>query len=168
MSYIPNYIIAYIPFYSIRHFYYRKILRIKLGRYSSIHMGVFINKNNIVIGENCAINRKCYLDGRGGIYIGDNVSISPEVQLITADHDIDSEYFEYNERPIYINDYVWIGTRAIILPGVTIGKGSVIAAGSVVTKDVPPYCVYGGVPAKYIKKRNNNLSYTCKWFTPFD
>ncbi len=56
----------------------------------------------------------------------------------TADHDIDSEYFEYNERPIYINDYVWIGTRAIILPGVTIGKGSVIAAGSVVTKDVPP------------------------------
>jgi maltose O-acetyltransferase len=64
MSYIPNYIIAYIPFYSIRHFYYRKILRIKLGRYSSIHMGVFINKNNIVIGENCAINRKCYLDGR--------------------------------------------------------------------------------------------------------
>lgn len=168
MSYIPNYLIAYIPSYSIRHFYYRYIMNIKLGKDSSIHMGCYINKNNIVIGKCTAINRKCYLDGRGGLKIGNNVSISPEVHLITAEHDINSEHFDYSVKPVIIEDYVWIGTRAIILPGVKIGKGAVISAGSVVTKDVPEYCVYGGVPAKFIKKRPKKLNYSCKWFPPFD
>lgn len=168
MLYISNYIIAFIPFYFIRNIYYKYILKIKLGKGSSIHMGVFINRNKIEIGENTAINRRCYLDGRGSIKIGDNVSISPEVHLITADHDIESTDFKFKSSFIVIEDYVWIGTRSIILPGVKLGKGAIIAAGSVVTKDVPEFNVYGGVPAKFIKKRNKNLNYSCKWFPPFD
>ena len=172
MNYIPNYIIAYIPNYFIRHFYYKKIMKISVGRGSSIHMGTFINKSRlqskIIIGKESAINRKCYLDGRGFLVIGDNVSISPEVHLITADHDIQNSNFKYKSSPIYINDYVWIGTSAIILPGVTIGNGSVIAAGAVVNKDIPPYEIWGGVPAKKIGVRTEKLNYNCKWFPPFD
>lgn len=172
MNYIPNYLIAYIPNYFIRHFYYKKIMRISMGRGSSIHMGTFINKSRlqskITIGKESAINRKCYLDGRGTLVIGNNVSISPEVHLITADHDINDIHFRYRSAPVEINDYVWIGTRAIILPGTTLGEGSVIAAGAVVNKNVPPYEIWGGIPAKKIGVRTKKLEYSCKWFPPFD
>lgn len=172
MNYIPNYIITYIPFYFIRHFYYKKIMRISIGRGSSIHMGTFINKNRlqskITIGKGSAINRKCCLDGRGGIKIGDNVSISPEVHLITADHYINDPYFSYKSASIEVSNYVWIGTRAIILPGIIIGEGSVVAAGAVVTKNIPPFEIWGGVPAKKIGVRTEKLDYNCKWFPPFD
>jgi acetyltransferase-like isoleucine patch superfamily enzyme/GT2 family glycosyltransferase len=168
MHYFPNYFVNIIPIYSIRHFYYRYVMRMKIGEGSSIHMRVFINRNNIKIGSSSSINRNCYLDGRGGLSIGDNVSISPDVKFITADHDIDSVDFKYRERSIIINDYVWIGTGAIILPGVKIGKGAVVAAGSLVNKDVSEYEVVGGVPAKKIKDRRRDLEYSCKWFPPFD
>lgn len=168
MNYIPNHIINHIPFYCIRHFYYKKIMKIKIGKDSSIHMETYINRNKITIGNGTSINRKCYLDGRGSIYIGNNVSISPEVCLITADHEANSRNFSYRVRNIRIGDYVWIGTRAIILPGVIIGKGAIIASGAVVTKDVPNFEIYGGVPAKFIGKREENLDYSCKWFPPFD
>jgi maltose O-acetyltransferase len=143
-------------------------MQISIESGSSIHMGTYINRSNIKIGQNTAINRNCYLDGRGELIIGSNVSISPEVKLITADHDLQSKDFEFRKESIVIEDYVWIGTGVIILPGVKIKKGAVVAAGSVVTKDIPEYCVYGGVPAKFIKKRNKDLNYNCKWFPPFD
>lgn len=168
MHYLPNYVINKIPFYFIRHFYYRYIMKIELGKGSSIHMNTFINRNKILIGKNSAINRGCYLDGRGKITIGDNVSISPEVHLITADHDINDPNFKYKSSMISIMDFVWIGTRAIVLPGVKIGEGAVIAAGAVVNKNIPPYEVWGGVPAKKIKNRNMNLKYNCEWLPPFD
>src|SRR5690606_26980754 len=114
------------------------------------HMNVFINKRKIIIGKNSAINRGCYLDGRGGLIIGNNVSISPGVQLITATHDVNSSDFNYLTKEITIEDYVWIGTNAIILPGVKLKKGSVVAAGTVVTKDVEEYDIVGGVPSKII------------------
>ena len=168
MNYVPNHIINKIPFYLIRHSYYRFVLKIKIGNGSSIHMNTFINRSNIFIGNNTAINRRCYLDGRGGITIGDNVSISPEVHLITASHDANSCNFEYYTRAILIEDYVWIGTRAIILPGVKLGKGCVVATGAVVTKHVEPFNIVGGVPAKIIGKRTDKLTYNCRWLPPFD
>ena len=168
INYIPNHIINRIPFYSIRHAYYRFVLKIKLGLGSSIHMNTFINRNNIIIGKNTSINRRCYLDGRGGITMGDNVSISPEVHLITASHNANSSNFEYYTKPILIEDYVWIGTRAIILSGVTLGKGCIVATGAVVDKDVEPFTIVGGVPAKTIGKRTDKLKYNCSCFPPFD
>jgi len=166
--YIPNHIIAHFPFYGIRHFYYKAVLGVKLGRGSSIHMGAFFYEWNLEIGVNTAINRKCHLDCRGGIKIGNNVSISPECAFITGSHDYNSRNFKYISGKIDIEDFVWIGSRATILPNVKIGKGAVVCAGAVVTKDVECYTVVGGVPAKVIGKRSDDLNYSCKFFLPFD
>lgn len=166
--YIANHIIAYVPGYMIRHLFYRKVLGYKIGKGSSIHINTFISGRNIKIGEFSTIGRRCYLDGRGELVIGNSVSISPDVQLITAQHDMDDPNFPNMFGTLIVEDYVWIGTRAMVLPGVHLGKGSVVAAGAVVACDVPPFTVVGGVPAKPIKKRNPNVNYKCEWFFPFD
>lgn len=167
-NYIPNHIINKLPFYFIRHFIYRYFYKLKLGKGSSIHLNCFINRFKIEIGKNTSINRKCYLDSRGGIKIGNNVSISPEVQLITAEHDINDISFKYVTNSIILEDFVFIGTRAIILPGVHLGKGCVVAAGAVVTKSFSEYSVVAGVPAKIISTRRKDLNYSCNWMPPFD
>lgn len=166
--YIPNHIILIIPSYRIRHSYYRYMMKIKIGKGSSIHMGVFIFENNLTIGSDSCINRNCHLDSRGQILIGNNVSISPECVLITGSHSVNSRDFDYITGTIIINDYVWLGTRALILPNIEIGKGAVICAGAVVTKNVKPYTIVAGVPAKEIGKRTEDLNYNNKWFMPFD
>jgi acetyltransferase-like isoleucine patch superfamily enzyme len=166
--YITNHIIAHIPSYTIRHAYYRYICRLKLGTDSSIHLNTFISDYEISIGNSSSIGRRCFLDGRGGLTIGNNVSISPDVHIITASHDMNTREFKAIRKAVTIQDYAWIGTRATIIPGVTIGTGAVVAAGAVVTKDVAPYTVVGGNPAKYIKDRTHDLNYKCKWFLPFD
>ena len=120
----------------------------------------FDSKGQFRMGNNCIINQKCRLDNRSGIYIGDNVSISAETCILTADHDVNSCNFVGRNRPVVIEDYVYIGTRAMILPGVTLGKGSVVAAGAVVTRNVAPHTVVAGVPARVIKTRIENLDYS--------
>ena len=87
------------------------------------------------------------------IAIGKNVCVGEDVRLITGSHDVSSPNFDLVTKPITINDNVWVATGAIVLPGVTIGEGAVVAAGAVVTKDVAPWTVVGGNPAKFIKKR---------------
>ncbi|MDH7568506.1 MAG: acyltransferase [Armatimonadota bacterium] len=161
-------IIAALPGYALRHAYYRRVCGIALGPGSSIHMHTFITGTNIRIGAHTAIGRRTYLDGRAGITIGDNVSISPDVQILTAQHDMDDPDFANVLAPVVIEDYVWIGTRAMILPGVRVGYGAVVAAGAVVTKDVPPMTVVAGVPARPIRQRKPGMRYHCDWFLPFD
>lgn len=175
VSFLLNNIINKIPFYMIRHLYY-KLMFIEIGEGSSIHMnviieGVSLKKNNrerLKIGKNSSIGRYSILDIRGGLIIKDNVSISPNVTFITGSHDMQSNDFKYEDFTTIIEDYVWIGTRAIILPGVRIGKGAVIGAGSVVTKDVGEYEFVAGNPAKFIKRRNKNLEYNCKYLKWFE
>ena len=99
------------------------------------------------------------IDARGGLEIGDNCSISYNVQLLTGGHDPHSPVFEGRHLPIRIGDYVWIGAGAVILQNVRVGKGAVVAAGAVVSRDVPPYAIVGGVPARVIGKRNEVLNY---------
>lgn len=166
--YVPNHLIAKIPVYGIRNFYYRFILDVNLGKGSSIHMGAFFVESKLSVGINSVINRNCHLDCRGDIILGNNVSISPECSLITGSHNVNSPNFEYIEGHIVINDYVWIGSRAMILPNVELGEGVVVCAGAVVTKNVPPYTIVGGVPAREIGKRSNNLNYSCNYLIPFD
>jgi maltose O-acetyltransferase len=122
---------------------------------------------NFSIKKNSVINRNCRLDTRGGITIGENVSISEDVIIVTADHDMNDPYFSGQSKPVVIKDFVWIGTRAMILPGVTLGRGAVIAAGAVVTKSVPDFTVVGGVPARHLKNRPENINYTSKYFRLF-
>ncbi len=85
--------------------------------------------------------------------IGDNVSVSPEVTILTAQHRVDDPEFRVENRRVVIEDHVWIGTRATILPGVTLGRGCVVAAGAVVTRDVAPFVIVGGVPARPVGTR---------------
>jgi acetyltransferase-like isoleucine patch superfamily enzyme len=107
---------------------------------------------NIEIGKNVIVNHACTFMSIGGIIIEDNVLIGPKVNIITADHSTNpDERDSIIASPVCIRENVWIGANATILKGVTIGINSVVAAGSVVTKDIPDNCIYGGVPAKHIK-----------------
>lgn len=104
------------------------------------------------IGKRCFIQQCCTFFGRGGITIGNDVFIGPKVNLITINHDLDPDNRSATYgRPIVIEDKVWIGIGATILPGIKIGYGAVIGAGSVVTKEVPPMTIVAENPARIIK-----------------
>lgn len=167
IEYIPNDILPHIPFWNIRKSILKSI-GVKIGKKSFIMKRCyFMSPRHISIGNYTDINRGCFLDGRGGISIGDNVSISHEVRIVTGGHDINSHSFSAKYLPITIKDYAWLGVGCTILQGVTVGKGAVVCAGAVVTHDVADFEVVGGVPAKHIKYRNNDLDYHCIWDSPF-
>ena len=112
-----------------------------------INIGLFTN-----IGKNVFINHACIFLDMGGITIEDDVLIGPNVNIITEGHPINpAERKNLTIRPVIIKCNAWIGAGAIILPGVTVGENSVVAAGAVVSKDVPANTVVAGVPAKFIK-----------------
>ena len=110
----------------------------------------------VTIGKGCFIQQCCTFFGRGGIIVGNDVFIGPKVNLITINHDVnpDNRSATYG-RPIVIEDKVWIGINSTILPGVRIGYGAIVGAGSVVTKDVPAMTVVAGNPARIIKTIEN-------------
>jgi maltose O-acetyltransferase len=168
LFYLYNSCITNMPFYCIRHFYLRKILKIKIGKDTAIHMGCFFTGKNITIGNNSVINRNCRIDGRSGIQIGNNVSISPETCILSLDHDSQSPTFETVCKLTTIADYVWIGTRAIILPGVVLNEGSIVGAGSIVTHDTNKCDIVAGNPAKKINTRPDKMDYTIKYFPLFN
>ncbi len=107
---------------------------------------------NITVGKNVFINSGCCFQDQGGIEIGDDVLIGQQVVIATLNHDLDPEKRKNMfPAPVKIGKNVWIGAHATILPGITVGEGAVVGAGAVVTKDVPPYAIVAGVPAKIIK-----------------
>lgn len=108
---------------------------------------------NITVGRNVFFNSGCRLQDHGGIFVGDNVLFGHNVVLATLDHDLDpARRSLLHCAPIHIGNDVWVGANATITKGVTVGDGAVIAAGAVVTRDVPPRTVVGGVPAKVLKE----------------
>lgn len=150
-----------IPSHTIRLLMYRHLLGMQIGVGTSIHRACrLLHPASVVIGMHTVINRNVMLDGRRGISIGDNVSLSEGSCFITLEHDLESPSFDRVGAPIIIEDYVFVGLRAIVLPGVRLGKGCAVAAGSVVTKSVPPFSIVGGVPARFIRRRSEKLSYT--------
>ncbi len=157
-----------VPCHHFRRFWYR-LAGMHIGSGSTIHMGARIyDPKHISIGEDTIIGEKATLDGRkqlknsqGGLVIGNHVDMASEVMIWTSQHDIVDEHFGAIEKQVTIEDYVFIGPRAIILPGVTLGKGSIVAAGAVVTKSVPPFTIAAGVPAQKIGDRKvTDLNYT--------
>ncbi len=109
-------------------------------------------KGKLIVGRNSRING-VHIDVRELVVIGENVRIAPYTIIMDSDfHDLNNHFADGASSPIIISDDVWIATRSTILKGVTIGKGSVVATGSIVTRDVPDYCVVAGIPAKVIKK----------------
>lgn len=144
-----------IPSHFIRRLAYR-FGGMTIGSGSAIHMGLTLfAPSGIIIGKDSIIGEKATIDGRGGVEIGDNVDIASEVMIYTSQHDTSDPSFGATVAKVKIEDYVFIGPRAIILPGVTVGRGAVIGAGAVVTKDVMEYTIVGGVPASIIGERKN-------------
>lgn len=112
---------------------------------------------NVSIGAECMLTTPVYLNASGEIRIGDRVTIGHHVVVITDNHNMDNPWKRGGDRytaPVVIEDGVWIGARVTILPGVTLGRGCVVAAGALVARDVPPHTLVGGVPAKHIKDLN--------------
>jgi len=129
-------------------------LFVKKGSYVSIQPGVSIASPwNLLIGDLSSIGDNTWVYALDKITIGQKTCIGEYVKLLTGYHDITTWNFQFRTKPISIGSCVWIATGATVLPGVTIGDGAVVAAEAVVTKDVEPWTVVGGNPAKFIKKR---------------
>lgn len=161
-------IVGYIPIHTVRKiFYVASGINMPFG--STIHIGAnFFNPQNITIGQDTIIGDHCFLDGRDKLTIGNHVGIASQVLIYNDEHNIHSDNYENSFGPVEIGDYVFIGPRSIILPNIKIGKGAVVAAGAVVTKNIPDFEIWGGVPAQKIgDRKNKNPNYKlgrAMWF----
>lgn len=145
--------VGHIPVHTFRKLCY-KLAGIKIGKGSTIHMWCnFYKPSGISIGEDTIIGNNAFLDGRAPLKIGSHVAISSEVLIYNSEHDVYDENMIAIKEPVEIEDYAFIGPRVIILPGKKIGKGAVVAAGAVVTHNIQPGKIVGGVPAKEIGER---------------
>jgi maltose O-acetyltransferase len=151
----PSYFPGGEIYKSIRYRLCRRLFKY-CGKNVTIEPKAYIPFWKVEIGDNSGIGCNARL---GAVVIGNDVMMGPDVVILSRNHnfsDINTPMNiqgESGDIPVVIGDNVWIGTRALILPGITIGQGAVIAAGSVVTKNVPPFSIYGGNPAQLIKKR---------------
>jgi acetyltransferase-like isoleucine patch superfamily enzyme len=164
--------IGYIPSHHIRKFLYKNVYLVKMEKHAIIYYGAEIRSTyKLSIDKGSIIGDKSILDARNGIQIGKNVNFSSNVHIWTEQHDHRDPDFKCNSNSTFkvtINDRAWIGPNVTILHSVTIGEGAVVAAGAVVTKDVQPFTIVAGVPAKQIGLRNTSLKYNLDWkYTPF-
>lgn len=141
--------------YKIRTLFY-KLYGMEIGNHSAIHSGCFFSGKNFAIGNGSYLNRNCLVDcAHGKVSIGNNVGIAFNVSIYTTQHDYSNPAKRTGPvcgKDVVIGDGVWIGGGTTICPGVRLGDGCVIAAGSVVVGDCEPNCIYGGNPAKVIRK----------------
>jgi acetyltransferase-like isoleucine patch superfamily enzyme len=163
-----NDVITHIPVRWIRVLFFRCLVH-KCGEGIGLLRGIEVRQGrNISVGDRAVINKRVLLDGRGGaLVIGEDVDIAQDTSIWTLEHDVNSNSHAAIGGEVVIEDHVWIASRSTILPGIRIGRGAVVAACSVVTKDVPSLAIVGGVPAKIIGQRNNELTYRLNykpWF----
>lgn len=165
LDYVFNHLVNRVPLAGLRMRAYAALgVEFDDVRSSMISLGVEVWRGNALsIGARSAIGQRCYLDARAGIRIEADVSISREVCVLTAEHDLESPDFGASLAPVHFGERSWIGTRALVLPGVRIGEGAVVGAGAVVTGDVEPYSVVAGIPAKVLRKRPEPMSYELGW-----
>lgn len=156
-------LIGNIPSHRVRKFIYSKVFLMKIGKNSIIYGGAEVRAPwNIKIGRNSIIGDEAKLDGRNGLIIKNNVNFSTGVWVWTDQHQVNSRNFEslpIGKGKVIIEDYCWCGPRTIILPGKRLKKGSVVAAGGVLTKNTEEYGIYAGVPACKIAQRNHDINY---------
>jgi maltose O-acetyltransferase len=148
------------PFRKIRRILCKSLFK-KSGSNINIERGAYFGAGSeLEIGHNSGIGVDCRV--YGPVVIGDNVMMGPEVIILTDNHKFDRldipmcQQGHLESETVVIDDDVWIGTRVIILPGVKIGKGAIVGAGAVVTRDVPEYTIVGGNPAKFIRARGKS------------
>jgi maltose O-acetyltransferase len=156
-----------IPSRTLRKLYLQGWLG-SFGADSGVQLGCkFLNGRRVHLGQRNVINFGCLFDGRKfSIRTGDDVSIGPEAAILSLGHDPQVADFSDRGGDVIIGHHVWIGYRAVVLPGVTIGDGAVVGAGAVVTKDVEPFTIVAGNPARKIGERNRDLRYSLD-YEPF-
>lgn len=159
--YFCNRVVSHVPSHTFRRLYYRNIMEIGIGHDVSVFMGAWFScAGGLNISAQTVIGENCRLDARGTIEIGSQVVLAGEVTVLTADHDPRDPTFRTDRlRPVVIEDYAFVATGAMILPGVKLGKGCMVGAASVVAKNVAPFMIVAGNPAKEIGRRPENLSY---------
>lgn len=139
-----------------------RLLGFNLGRdcYLRPGMTMMSRRHNLSIGNNTSINMDCHFDSYSPIQVGSYCNIGRNVSFINTLHEVVSDFKNLRANiptpPIIIEDFAWVAANATVLCGVTIGRGSVVAAGSIVTKDVPPHCLFGGVPAKKLRSLDSS------------
>jgi len=167
ISWLYNDLIGHLPSRRLRRLVLQPWLQ-AMGQGSGVQLHCrFLHGPGVRLGERCVINQGCLLDGRRfTIRVGNDVSIGPEAAILTLGHDPRSVDFADRGGPVSIGNHVWIGYRAIVLPGVTIGEGAVVGAGSLVSRDVPPYAIVAGNPSRVIGKRPKLIGYRLN-YSPF-
>lgn len=124
----------------------------------SIYLWPGAPEAKLTLGDRVYIGRNTNIAAYASITIGDNVLVAPYCHIISGNHGYERRDIPIRDqnitcKPITIEEDVWIGTHVVVLPGVTIGKGAIVAAGSIVNKDIPPYQIWGGAPARFLKER---------------
>lgn len=167
-SLLVAFITGRVPVLRFRHFMYRRVFRMVIGKDSTIHWRLVVfGPHLITIGKNVIIGNDCFIDGRFIVTFGNNINVGDHVHIYSGQHDPQTTDFGIKFAEVRICDHVYLGARCTILPGVTVGEGAVVAAGAVVHRDVEPYTMVGGVPARFIKERRRDLDYTLKYHLPF-
>lgn len=169
--YLYNALFSKIPFNGMRMFFVRRYMIVGKNSFVSMNVKLLnasLKRDQVCIGDNCMINPDVLLDGRvGKVILKNNVDIARGTYIYTLEHDPHSDYHLTKGGDVIIEDHVWIASRVIVLPNVTVGKGAVVAAGAVVVKDVPPFSIFGGIPAKFIGNRKSNLLYNIDYNPSF-
>ena len=155
-----NLAVRNIPSRHVRNFWLRRLLA-DLGKNAHVGLNVELHgPRQISIGSRSVVNAHCILDGRGGeLTIAHDVDIATACYIWTLEHDPDDDAHGVRGGPVTIEDHVWLASRVTVLPNVVIGRGAVVAAGAVVTRDVPSLAIVAGVPARVIGQRQNALTY---------
>lgn len=154
-----NLLITQLPAHWLRLGWLRA-LGAEVGRGVCVFRGTtVIGADRLTLRDRVQVGFRVVLDARGGLTVAEDVLISSDTQLLTANHNLESSEFERQVAPIVIGDHAWVATRAVVLGGVTLGRGSVVAAGGVATRDVAARMIVGGVPARPLGERSGGLDY---------
>ncbi len=170
LVYVTNHLISRVVFSKVRLVWYRRVMKFQIGAESSILTDFKVaRRGNLRIGNNTVVNNGCRFDNRFRIELGNNVSVSYGTKIFTKGHDITCPDFSTNGDVVKLEDYSWICAEAILLPGVTVGKGAVVLTGAVVPKSVEAFAVVGGNPAAKVSERPQNQRYQLHWdpWVPF-
>lgn len=170
LAFGANSVVGHLPVRALRNLYYRRAMGWEIAPGATVNTGlkVFGGRGKVHIGRNTTIQIDCLFAGVGmaELRIGANVAIAYRTSILLGTHDLQDPGFAGVVAPVRIDDYCFIGACAVICAGVTIGRGAVVAAGAVVTRDVPPFTIVGGNPARPIGERRTDLDYSTEtyWF----